>query len=214
MTYMDFCMDDRTWKLNLAHTYFMQPAKMAEAIQGYEPLVLGEQNLLDIEAILVSNLCVAYVITDQNQLADTRISRLNEEEATKSEENADAKLYHLSIIHLVIGTLYCTHKNFEFGIDYVFKAFDPMHSKLNADTWFYAKKCLLEVLRSMSMRQYIMPDATFDKICQFLDDVDKNGKKIESIIDMTLMAEEARENQTISFEARTIKAMLCRLYNF
>ena len=214
MKYADFCSDDRTWRLNLAHTYFMQPNKMAEAIQWYEPLVMGEQNLLDIEAIVVANLCVAYVITDQNANADTLINRLTEEEAQRTKEDPNAKLYHLSIIHLVIGTLYCAHRNYEFGIDYVFKAFSPMHAKLNADTWFYAKKCLLEVARSMSLRQYIMLDVTFDKVCQFLDDVDKNGKNIESIIDMTLMAEEARENQTISFEARTIKAMLYRLYSF
>ena len=212
--YSDFCLDNRVWKLNLAHTYFMENSKMAEAIQLYEPLVLGEQNLLDIEAILVANLCVAYVITDQNGLADTLINRLTDEEAQKLKEDPNAKLFHLSIIHLVIGTLYCAHKNFEFGIDYVFKAFNPMHSKLNPDTWFYAKKCLFEVLRSMSMRLYIMPDETFEQICNFLDEVDKHGKKMESIIDMTLKAEEARENQTISFEARTIKAMLLRLYNF
>jgi tetratricopeptide repeat protein 30 len=32
MKYMDFCVDNRTWKLNLAHTYFMQPSKITEAI--------------------------------------------------------------------------------------------------------------------------------------------------------------------------------------
>jgi tetratricopeptide repeat protein 30 len=214
MKYMEFCLDNRTWKLNLAHTYFMQPTKMADAIQWYEPLVLGEQNLLDIEAIVVANLCVAYVVTDQNGLADTLINRLTEEEAQKSKEDPTAKLYHLSIIHLVIGTLYCAHKNFEFGVDYVFKAFSPMHLKLNPDTWFYGKKCLLEVLRSMALRHYIMPDAVLEKVCAFLDEVDKHGKKIQSIIDMTLMAEDAREHQTISYEARTIKAMVLRLYSF
>jgi tetratricopeptide repeat protein 30 len=214
MKYMDFCMDNRTWKLNLAHTYFMQPSKLAEAIQWYEPLVLGEQNLLDIEAILIANLCVAYVISDQNALADTLINRLMEEEAQKSQEDPNAKLYHLSIIHLVIGTLYCSHRNFEFGIDYMFKAFNPMHAKLNPDTWFYAKKCLFELIRSIAWRQFILGDAAFDKICKFLDDVDKNGKKMESIIDMTLAVEDAKEHQTVSFEARTMKAMLLRLYHF
>jgi tetratricopeptide repeat protein 30 len=212
--YMDLCVDNRTWKLNLAHAYFMQPAKMGDAIQWYEPLVLGEQNLLDVEAIVIANLCVAYVVTDQNGLADTLINRLMEEEAQKAKEDQKAKLYHLSIIHLVIGTLYCSHTNFDFGIDYMFKAFNPMHAKLNTDTWFYAKKCLFELVRSIAWRQYIIGDVAFDKISQFLDDVDKNGKKIESVIDMTVASEDARENQTISFEARTIKAMLLRLYSF
>jgi tetratricopeptide repeat protein 30 len=176
--------------------------------------VLGEQNLLDIEVIIIANLCVAYVIIDQNGLADTLINRLMEEEGQKAKEDPKAKLYHLSIIHVVIGTLYCSHNNFDFGIDYMFKAFHPMHAKLNADTWFYAKKCLFELVRAIAWRQFILGDSPFDKICQFLDDVDKNGKKTESIIDMTLALEDAREHQTISFEARTVKAMLLRLYTF
>jgi tetratricopeptide repeat protein 30 len=218
MKYIDFCMENRTWKLNLVHTYFMQQngpnPKILEAIQWYEPLVLSEQNLLDIEAIIIANLCVAYVVTDQNGLADTLINRLMEEEAQKVKEDPNAKLYHLSIIHLVTGTLYCSHHNFDFGIDYMFKAFNPMDAKLNADTWHYAKKCLFELVRSIAWRQFILGDVAFDKICQFFDDVDKNGKKTESIIDMTLAMENAREHQTISFEARTIKEMFLRLYNF
>ena len=214
MKYSDFCLENRTWKLNLAHTYFMLPQHMQDAIQLYEPLVLGETNLLDVEAIIVANLCVAYVVTEQNALADTLINRLTEEETAKLKEDEHAHLYHLSIIHLVIGTLYCAHKNFEFGIDYVFKAFQPMHAKLNPDTWFYAKKCLSEVLRSMALRQYVMADTIFTKISNFLDEVDKHGKNMASIIDLTVMPEESHESQTISFEARAIKAMLLRLYSF
>jgi tetratricopeptide repeat protein 30 len=74
MKYTDFCMDNRTWKLNLAHTYFMQLAKIQEAIQLYEQPVFGEQDLLEIEAILIANLCIAYVLTDQNGLADALIT--------------------------------------------------------------------------------------------------------------------------------------------
>lgn len=214
LKYTDFCAENRTWKLNLAHTYFMEPGKMADAISLYEPLVLGEENLLDVEAIIVADLCAAYVILEQNEMADNLINKLTEEEAVKLKEDENTHLYHLSIIHLVIGTLYCAHRNFEFGIDYVLKAFTPMSQKLNADTWFYAKKCLFELIRSMALRQYVIPDVLFDKICSFLDEVDKNGKKIDSIIDLTIQAEEARENQTISFEARVIKAILLKMYMF
>lgn len=214
MKYSDFCYDNRTWKLNMAHTYFLQPDKVMQSIQLYEPLVLEEQNLLDIEAILVANLCVAYVITDQNGLADTLINRITEEEQQRLKEDPNARLYHLSIVQLVIGTLYCAHKNFEFGVDYVFKAFKPMDQKLNPDTWFYAKKCLFELLRCIAYRYYIIPDPVFENICNFLDEADKYGKKIQSIIDLTIAAEDAHESQTVSFEARTIKAMLLRLYNY
>jgi tetratricopeptide repeat protein 30 len=150
--YDDFCAKNRTWKLNLAHTYFMQPWKVPDAIGLCEPLVLGEPNLLDVEAIVVANLCVAYVLMEQTEIPDALIHRLTEEEAHKFNEDASSQLYHLSIIHLVMGTLYCAHKNFDFGVDYVFKAFAPMHKKLNADTWFCAKKCLFEFLRSTALR--------------------------------------------------------------
>ena len=66
----------------------------------------------------------------------------------------------------------------------------------------------------MALRQYVIPDVLYDKICNFLDEVDKNGKKIDSIIDLTIQAEEARENQTVSFEARVIKAILLKMYMF
>jgi tetratricopeptide repeat protein 30 len=66
----------------------------------------------------------------------------------------------------------------------------------------------------MALRQYVIPDVMFDKICTFLDEVDKYGKKLESIIDLTVAAEEARDHQTIGFEARVIKAMLLRMYTF
>jgi tetratricopeptide repeat protein 30 len=133
----------------------MQRGKMQDSAGLYEPLVLGEQNLLDVEAIIVADLCVAYVMLEQNELADNPINRVTEEEKAKLKDDENPKLYHLSIIHLVIETLDCAHRNFDFGVDSVFKAFTPMHQKLNADTWFYTKKCL------------------FDKISTFLDQVDK-----------------------------------------
>jgi len=214
MKYAEFCSDNRTWKMNLAHTYFMQQGKMANAINLYEPLVLGEESLVDVEAIVVANLCVAFVVTEQNTLADTIINRLTDDENMKKKIDEKAKLYHLSIIHLVIGTLYCANHNFEFGIEYIFKAFNPLHEKLSADTWFYAKKCLNELIRCLSNRSYVIEDPLFDKILMFLDNVDKNGKKIESIVDLSHSVEESKEHQTISFESRVIKSMLLKFYDF
>ena len=83
LKYTEFCVDNRTWKLNLAHTYFMEPGKMTDAIALYEPLVLGEEHLLDVEAIIVADLCAAYVIVEQNEMADNLINRLTEEETER-----------------------------------------------------------------------------------------------------------------------------------
>jgi len=56
---------------------------MADAIQSHEPLVLGEQNLLDV----LTNLCVAYAVSDQNGLAGTLVGKLTEEEAPRAKED-------------------------------------------------------------------------------------------------------------------------------
>ena len=52
----------------------------------------------------------------------------------------DKQAFHLCIINLVIGTLYCAKGNFEFGISRVMKALEPYPKKLGTDTWFYAKR--------------------------------------------------------------------------
>ena len=36
-----------------------------------------------------------------------------------------SQVYHLCIINLVIGTLYCTKGNFEFGISRIIKSLEP-----------------------------------------------------------------------------------------
>ena len=36
---MDYCSDNETWKLNVAHVLFMQQDKYSEAARFYEPIV-------------------------------------------------------------------------------------------------------------------------------------------------------------------------------
>ena len=43
---------------------------------------------------------------------------------------------HLCIINLVIGTLYCSKGNYEFGISRIIKSLEPYDKKLEADTWW------------------------------------------------------------------------------
>ena len=54
--------------------------------------------------------------------------------------------FHFCIVNLVIGTLYCVKGNYEFGVARIIKSLEPESEKLEADTWFYAKRCLLAVL--------------------------------------------------------------------
>jgi hypothetical protein len=46
----------------------------------------------------VADLCVLYVVLEQNELAHNLIHRVTEEEKAKLKDDENAKLYHLSII--------------------------------------------------------------------------------------------------------------------
>ena len=47
----------------------------------------------------------------------------------------EKQCFHLCIVNLVIGTLYCAKGNFEFGISRIIKSLDPYDKKLHTDTW-------------------------------------------------------------------------------
>merc|ERR1719253_1671789 len=101
----EFCSEDESWKLNVAHIFFMQE-KYKECIRYYEPFVRKHyDNLLGVTAIILANLCVAYVMTSANEEAE-ELMRLVEKEEEKVED-PKKPIYHLCIINVVIGTLYC-----------------------------------------------------------------------------------------------------------
>ena len=60
-------------------------------------------------------------MTSQNEEAEELMRRIEKEEETLAYEYPDKKVYHLCIVNLVIGTLYCSKGNFEFGITRVIK---------------------------------------------------------------------------------------------
>ena len=80
-------------------------------------------------------------------------------------------MFHLCIINLVIGTLYCAKGNFEFGIGRVMKSLEPYQRKLHTDTWFYAKRTFLALAETLAKHMIMLKDATFNEILAFLDAV-------------------------------------------
>merc|ERR1719156_365538 len=123
----EFCSEDESWKLNVAHIFFMQE-KFKECIRYYEPFVRKHSdNLLGVTAIVLANLCVAQVMTSANEEAE-ELMRLVEKEEEKIDHNKP--VYHLCIINLVIGTLYCTKGNYEFGISRITKSLEPYERKI------------------------------------------------------------------------------------
>jgi tetratricopeptide repeat protein 30 len=64
---------------------------------------------------------------------------------------------HLCIVNLVIGTLYCSKGNLEFGVRLVLRALDPVNETLGTDTWLYAKRCMLGLVEKVISQPQILP---------------------------------------------------------
>ena len=77
----EFCSEHDTWKLNVAHVFFMQENKFKEAIHYYEPIIAKhEDGIVEVTAIVLANLCVSYIMTSQNEKAEDLMRRIEREE--------------------------------------------------------------------------------------------------------------------------------------
>ena len=56
--------------------------------------------------------------------------KIEKEEEQIAYDEPDKKIYHLCIVNLVIGTLYCAKGNYEFGISRVIKSLEPYNKKV------------------------------------------------------------------------------------
>lgn len=205
---VDVCNDDDTWKLNVAHVLFMQN-KYKEAIGFYEPIVKKHyDNILNVSAVVLANLCVSYIMTSQNEEAEELMRKIEKEEEQISYDDPDKKVFHLCIVNLVIGTLYCAKGNYDFGISRVIKSLEPYNKKLGTDTWFYAKRCFLSLLENMSKHMVMLRDAVVQECVQFLEHCEVYGKEVPAIIEAPL--EESHTHigkNTVTYEARVLKAL-------
>lgn len=208
----EFCSEHDVWKLNVAHTFFMQVAdnKYKEAIRYYEPIVKKHSdNVLNVTAIVLANLCVSYIMTSQNEEAEDLMRKIEKEEERASYQDPEKQCFHLCIVNLVIGTLYCAKGNFEFGISRIIKSLEPYNKKLETDTWFYAKRCFLALIENLAKHMIMVKDTTFTEIMHFLDEAERHGKKISTTFQPDGGA--PQEERTVSLEARLLKKMFLKL---
>ncbi|XP_026181782.1 intraflagellar transport protein 70A isoform X1 [Mastacembelus armatus] len=221
---VEVCNEDDTWKLNVAHVLFMQN-KYKEAIGFYEPIVKKhydnveqcniqecpckcKPSILNVSAVVLANLCVSYIMTSQNEEAEELMRKIEKEEEQISYDDPDKKVFHLCIVNLVIGTLYCAKGNYDFGISRVIKSLEPYNKKLGTDTWFYAKRCFLSLLENMSKHMVMLRDAVVQECIQFLEHCEVYGKEVPAIIEQPL--EDIRIHigkNTVTYEARLLKAL-------
>jgi len=108
----------------------------------------------------------------------------------------------------VIGTLYCSKGNYTFGVSRVIKSLEPYQKKLGTDTWFYAKRCFMNLIETLAKHMLVLPDASFNEVLNFLDAVEVHGKNIKTIIDPL---EEHDEKKTVTYEAKLLKRMFLKL---
>ncbi|XP_068605491.1 intraflagellar transport protein 70A [Brachionichthys hirsutus] len=209
---VEFCSDDDTWKLNVAHVLFMQN-KYKEAIGFYEPTVKKHyDSILSVSAVVLANLCVSYIMTSQNDEAEELMRKIEKEEEQISYDDPDKKVFHLCIVNLVIGTLYCAKGNYDFGVSRVIKSLEPYNKKLGTDTWFYAKRCFLSLLENMSKHLVMLRDGVVQECVQFLEHCEVYGKEVPALIEQPL--EESRIHpgkNTVSYEARLLKGLFYRV---
>ncbi|XP_014232048.1 tetratricopeptide repeat protein 30A [Trichogramma pretiosum] len=212
---VEFCNEHEIWKLNVAHTVFMQENKFKDAVGFYEPIVKKKyDNILDVSAIVLANLCVSYIMTNQNSEAEQLMKKIEKEEETVAFEEQDKKLFHLCIVNLVIGTLYCAKGNYEFGISRVMKSLEPYNKKLGTDTWYYAKRCFLSLFEQLAKQLVVLKDNTLQDCIQFFEHCEVYGRDIptvlEPLFDLQEMPPMPKAKETVTYEARYLKALFLK----
>lgn len=212
----EFSSEHEVWKLNVAHVFFMQENKFKEAIRYYSPVVQkNSDSILDITAIVLANLCVSYIMTSQNEEAEELMRKIEKEEERLNFTEPDKQCYHLCIVNLVIGTLYCAKGNFEFGISRIIKSLEPYEKKLSTDTWYYAKRCFLALAENMAKHTQQLKDASIHEILSFLDAADQYGAEIRAVPPEPVIVEgvnvTAGKENTVAYEARQLKHIYLKL---
>jgi tetratricopeptide repeat protein 30 len=198
--------------LSLTH---IQENKFKEATGFYEPLVKKSyDNILNVSAIVLANLCVSYIMTGQNEDAEELMRKIEKEEETLAYSDPERKTYHLCIVNLVIGTLYCVKGNYEFGISRVIKSLEPYSKKLGTDTWFYAKRCFMALLENLTKQVITIRDTVMQDCLHFLTLCEKHGKDVKAMNEPPLEAQTLHPGKnTVAYEARLIKSIFLQLYH-
>ena len=208
---VEFCNEHDTWRLNVAHVLFMQDNKFKEATGFYEPIVKKHyDSILDVEAVVLANLCVSYIMTSQNEEAEELMRKIEKEEEQMSYDDPDRKVFHLCIVNIVIGTLYCAKGNYDFGISRVIKSLEPYNRKLGVDTWFYAKRCVLSLLETLGRHMLTLRDAILHEVIQFLEHCELYGREVpvsNALVSLHETPAAPDGKQTVAYEARLLKAL-------
>lgn len=119
-----------------------------------------------------------------------------------AERRRVVQVLHSCIVNLVIGTLYCAKQNYDFGLGRVIKALEPLEATLEADTWFYAKRCIVALVDGMAKHMVFLADSTVADVLAFLEGAEGAGAEMPAATAAgpqkagRMIAEEARDLAT------------------
>jgi tetratricopeptide repeat protein 30 len=150
-------------------------------------------------------------MTSQNEAAEELMRKIEKEEEVAAADNPDHKILSLCIVNLVIGTLYSSKGNYEFGISRIMKSLEDFEKKLDTDTWFYAKLCFLALAETLAKHMLVLKDTTFNDILSFLAQCDIHGRDIPASALAPSLDGTHVEPKTISYEARLLYRLFIKL---
>ena len=142
------------------------------------------------------------------------MAKIEKEEERLAYTEPERLCYHLCIVNLVIGTLYCAKGNFEFGISRIIKSLEPYDKKLGPDTWYYSKRCFLALAENMAKHMLMLKDTSVHEIISFLEACDSHGTNITTVITPAVDPDGKRPavaTHNVSYEARQLKKIFLKL---
>lgn len=218
---------NQIWKTNIAHFNYIQDVRFEACCELYESLLPETEstNLTHVDPLLLANLCVSYVLTGRNADAEDLIKDIESDELqvlelARPEEfeilpksGHRNQTMHMSMINLVIGTLYCIKHNFEFGMSRVMKATQPMDRNLNQWTWFHVKRCILYLLENQCKQVALVSDELMDQIVSFLKQCEERGATLspDSLVNWSTQSGDKSHTagfNSLVYEARYLRAIL------
>jgi len=207
----DYCKDNEVFNMNMGHSLFMQKGKHVKAADYYEEIVeRHKDNLNEVDIFVLANLSLCYIFMEENDKAEKLLATIKKHESDAILKNPGTVLFHHCSVKLVIGTLYCSKGNFEFGLNLIIKNLYPIEEKLGTDTWHYVKRCLLSFIEQLTKKQIKLNDPTFiGNLISFLEEVQTHGKNITTIICPN--TEQKKEKCTVAYEADYFKKILKQL---
>uniref|UniRef100_A0A669QBD4 Tetratricopeptide repeat protein 30 n=1 Tax=Phasianus colchicus TaxID=9054 RepID=A0A669QBD4_PHACC len=188
-----------------------------ETLDKYIPVLMVQakiywdmKNYTMVEKIFRKS--VEFCNEHENEDAEELMRKIEKGEEQLSYDNPDKNIYHLCIVNLVIGTLYCVKGNYDFGISRVIKSLEPYNKKLSTDTWYYAKRCFLSLLENMAKHMIMLRDSVIQECVQFLKQCELYGRNIPAVIEQPLEENRMHSGKnTVTYEARHLRALMYKI---